>query len=62
MVYTLRVKSVVEGTPFELPAFLSGNPGSDEEAEADADKPMVDVLAAEEEMTDTAYEEGIQEP
>ncbi len=62
VVYTLRVKSVVEGTPFELPAFLSGNPGSDEEAEADADKPMVDVLAAEEEMTDTAYEEGIQEP
>lgn len=64
VVYTLRVKSIVEGTPFELPEFLKENPGADPEAGnyEDLDKPMEDVLAAEEEITDTAYEEGIQEP
>lgn len=64
VVYTLRVKSIVEGTPFVLPEFLKENSGADTQptAQENPDGHMEDVLAAEEEITDTAYEEGIREP
>ena len=63
-VYTLRVKSIVEGTEFVLPAYLQ--PGADVNLEPQESVPeeesVEDVLSAEEELPDAEYEEGILEP
>lgn len=62
-VYTLRVKSIVEGTEFLLPAYLQqGADVNMEPQESVPEESVEDVLSAEEELPDTEYEEGILEP
>lgn len=53
-IYTLRLKSIVEGTEFVMPDFATPA-GEGEPAEEEV---LEDVLPVEEELTDIAFEEG----
>lgn len=62
-VYTLRVKSIVEGTEFVLPAYLQDGSGAGTQPQESAQEEIVeDILSEEEELPDMEYEEGILEP
>lgn len=56
-IYTLRLKSIVEGTEFVMPEFAQPNKDTAFEEEPVSEN-MEDVLPAEEELTNASFEEG----
>ena len=64
--YTLHLKAIVAGEEFVCPDYLRENGTGDYDVQADQEEtveaPLEDVLPAEEELTETEFEEGTDEP